>query len=74
MKKCLCCGKCVNFCKHGVYEFEEKNGKKKTMIKNPHNCIVYCNECDKICPSGSIEHPSKLENGKIISKLRKAKI
>jgi len=72
-EKCLSCGKCVSFCKHGVIESEDFNGKKKSIVKNPNNCIVYCNECDKICPSGAIKHPSKLETGKIISKLRRAK-
>jgi NAD-dependent dihydropyrimidine dehydrogenase PreA subunit len=72
-KKCVCCGKCVDYCKHGVYEFEEMDGGQRPVVKNANNCVVYCNGCDEICPSGAIEHPSKVETGKIISKLRKLK-
>jgi NAD-dependent dihydropyrimidine dehydrogenase PreA subunit len=70
-EKCVGCGKCVAYCKHGVYELEEKDGKKQPVVKNPNNCVVYCNYCDGICPSGAINHPSKVETGKIISNLRK---
>jgi NAD-dependent dihydropyrimidine dehydrogenase PreA subunit len=69
--KCISCGKCLTYCKHGVYGLEEKQGKKVPFVKNADNCIVYCNGCDSICPSGAISHPSKLETGRIISKLRK---
>ncbi|MCW3995075.1 MAG: ferredoxin family protein [Candidatus Bathyarchaeota archaeon] len=70
-EKCLSCGKCVKYCKHDVYGFEEKQGKKVPFVKNADNCIVYCNGCDAICASGAISHPSKMETGRIISKLRK---
>jgi NAD-dependent dihydropyrimidine dehydrogenase PreA subunit len=70
-EKCMGCGKCVDYCKHGVYEFEEKNGEKRPVVKNANNCVVYCNGCDGICPSGAIKHPSKVETGKIVSNLRK---
>jgi len=70
-EKCLACGKCVDYCKLGVYQFNEQDGKKTPLLKNPNNCIVYCNGCDAICPAGAIKHPSKLETGKIISELRK---
>ena len=69
--KCIPCGKCLEYCKHSVYGFEEKQGKKVPFVKNADNCIVYCNGCDSICPSGAISHPSKRETGKTISKLRK---
>jgi NAD-dependent dihydropyrimidine dehydrogenase PreA subunit len=70
-EKCLSCGKCLEYCKHDVYGFEEKQGRRILFVKNADNCIVYCNGCDTICPSGAIIHPSKLETGRIISKLRK---
>ena len=70
-EKCISCEKCVEYCKHGVYCFDEKQEKSVPLVKNPDNCIVYCNVCDSICPSGAISHPSKMETGKIISKLRK---
>ena len=70
-EKCISCGKCVQYCKHGVYGSEEKQEKKIPFIKKADNCIVYCNACDAVCPAGAISHPSKLETGEIISKLRK---
>jgi NAD-dependent dihydropyrimidine dehydrogenase PreA subunit len=70
-EKCVSCGKCVDYCKLGVYEFEEKQGKKRLVVKNPNNCVVFCNGCDEICPSGAIKHPSRKEVAKIINRLRK---
>ena len=72
-EKCLSCGKCVDYCKLGVYEYEEKDGEKKSVVKNPNNCVVFCTGCEAQCPVQAITHPSKLETGKIMSKLRKAK-
>jgi NAD-dependent dihydropyrimidine dehydrogenase PreA subunit len=55
--KCLSCGECLKYCKHDVYEFEEKQGKRIPFVKNADNCIVYCNGCDAIYPSGAISIP-----------------
>ena len=71
-EKCVNCGKCVDYCKLGVYEFEEKEGKKISVVKNPANCVVLCTDCDAICPAGAIKHPSKKDTREIIKKLRKA--
>jgi NAD-dependent dihydropyrimidine dehydrogenase PreA subunit len=71
-ERCVGCGKCVEYCKLGVYEFQEKNGENLPVVTRPNNCVVYCNGCDEICPFAAIKHPSKLETGKVISKLRKA--
>jgi NAD-dependent dihydropyrimidine dehydrogenase PreA subunit len=71
--RCVSCGKCVDYCKLGVYTFEEKNGKKRTVVRNPNNCVVLCIGCDPICPVGAIKHPSKKEIRETIRKLRKAK-
>ena len=59
--KCINCGKCVECCTLGTYEFEEKGAKKIPMVKNPNNCVVLCSGCDSICPAGAIKHPSKKE-------------
>ena len=69
--KCVSCGKCVDYCKLGVYEFEEKNGKKVSVVKNPNNCVVMCTGCEAQCPAGAITHPSKKETREIIKSLRK---
>lgn len=72
-EKCVACGKCVDYCKLGVYEFEEKQGKKVPVVKNPNNCVVLCSGCEPECPTGAITHPSKVETRRIIAKLRKEK-
>ena len=72
-EKCVACGKCVDYCKLGVYEFEEKQGKKVPVVKNPNNCVVLCCGCGPECPKGAITHPSKVETRRIIAKLRKEK-
>jgi NAD-dependent dihydropyrimidine dehydrogenase PreA subunit len=69
--KCVSCGKCVDYCKLGVYEFTEDDGKKKALVKNPNNCVVYCNGCDAVCPAKAISHPSKRETAKVVAQLRK---
>jgi NAD-dependent dihydropyrimidine dehydrogenase PreA subunit len=71
-EKCISCGKCVDYCKLGAYEFEEKQGKKRPVVKNPSSCIVLCTGCEEICPAGAITHPSKRATREIIKKLRKA--
>ncbi|TRO51736.1 4Fe-4S dicluster domain-containing protein [Candidatus Bathyarchaeota archaeon] len=67
-EKCSSCGKCVDYCKLGVYEFE---GKKRPVVRNPKNCIVFCTGCQEQCPVGAITFPSKKGTREIINKLRK---
>jgi NAD-dependent dihydropyrimidine dehydrogenase PreA subunit len=68
-EKCLRCGKCVEYCKLGTYEFEEKENKRP-LVKNPNNCVVMCSGCDSICPVGAITHPSKKEFQNKLTELR----
>jgi NAD-dependent dihydropyrimidine dehydrogenase PreA subunit len=70
-EKCANCGKCVEYCHMGVFESEEKGGKKRSVVKNPNSCIVLCTGCQDICPAHSITHPSKVETRKIIRQLQK---
>ena len=72
-KKCVSCGKCVEYCKLGTYEFEENKSKRTPVVKNPNNCVVLCNGCDEICPAKAIKHPSKIETRKLIRKLRETR-
>jgi NAD-dependent dihydropyrimidine dehydrogenase PreA subunit len=69
-EKCVSCGKCVDYCKMGVYETKEKEGKKISVVKNPYSCVVLCNGCDAVCPEGAISHPSKTETRELIKKLK----
>jgi len=70
-EKCVSCGKCINYCTLGTYQFQEEKGKKKPIVSNPNNCVVLCSGCDAICPAGAITHPSKKQTQEIIRNLRK---
>jgi NAD-dependent dihydropyrimidine dehydrogenase PreA subunit len=69
--KCISCGKCVDYCKLGAYKFEEKEDKKRPIVKNYNNCVVFCTGCEEQCPAGAITHPSKEKTREIIRKLQK---
>jgi len=45
--------------KLGVYNSEEISGKNRPVVTNPNNCVVLCEGCPDICPSGAIIHPSR---------------
>ena len=50
---CTECGKCIAFCKHGVYD----KGKGNTpVVINPEGCIDHCHGCGGLCPTGSITY------------------
>ncbi len=51
--KCILCGKCVEFCKNGVYDKESKN---KPIVLNPENCILNCQGCGSQCPVKAISY------------------
>ncbi|MCW4011274.1 MAG: ferredoxin family protein [Candidatus Bathyarchaeota archaeon] len=72
-EKCVGCGKCVEYCHMGVYEFEEKNGKKLPVVKKPAGCVVFCKGCEEQCPTDAITHPSIKKTHAIIKKLQKSK-
>ena len=71
-EKCISCGKCVDYCHMEVFTFEEKEGKKQSVVKNYNNCVVLCTGCEDQCPAGAIMHPSKEETLKAVRKLQKA--
>jgi len=71
-EKCIGCGKCVDYCKLGTYTLDEKEGKKRPVVKNPCNCVVLCNGCDAICPARAITHQSKKETRELIREIRKS--
>ncbi len=51
--KCSSCGKCVEFCKRGVYTFDGG-----PVVTNPSRCVVSCTGCQKICPEQAISFPT----------------
>ena len=67
--KCVNCGICLEYCKLGVYEVENK-GEKKTFVKNPNNCVVFCTGCKGQCPASAITFPSKQKTREIIKELQ----
>lgn len=73
--KCTSCGTCVNYCTvggFGVFTFEKKDGKKRPIVKNPNNCIVFCIGCEAQCLEGAIKFPSSEAIQEIIEKLQQA--
>ena len=38
-EKCVSCGKCLEYCKHGVYGLEEKREKKEFFVKDADSCM-----------------------------------
>jgi NAD-dependent dihydropyrimidine dehydrogenase PreA subunit len=73
--KCDLCGRdpeCKKFCAHFVFEVVEEHGKKKLIVKNPNNCVVFCTSCENVCPiPGALKFPPKKEVRDLIGKLRK---
>jgi len=69
---CTTCEKCVDFCHMSAFKFEERDGKKRTLV-NPNLCVVFCRGCEVICPVGAISHPLEEETQKIINKLKTTK-
>lgn len=55
---CNDCGDCVNFCAHDVFDLKGQ----KVNIKNPKNCVVFCQACQKMCPKeGAMKFQPKTE-------------
>jgi NAD-dependent dihydropyrimidine dehydrogenase PreA subunit len=69
-EKCISCGKCEDYCKLGVYELEQNEGKTRSVVRNPNSCVVLCTGCDGICPASAIKHQSKKDTHEKIKELR----
>jgi len=50
---CIKCGKCIAFCKHGVYDKSKGN---TPVVIAPVGCVDHCHGCGDICPTGSITY------------------
>jgi len=54
--KCNNCKQCVSFCAHDVYTLLNET----VSVKNPKNCVVFCQACLKMCPiEGALEFQTK---------------
>lgn len=51
-EKCIGCGLCAITCGRGVYKYDFTN--KKSKVVNPYHCLVGCQTCANLCPSGAI--------------------
>jgi len=70
-EKCdLCDGdpQCLKFCPHQVYTVTGQ--PKKLAIENPHNCVVFCRSCRRVCAPNALGFPEKKEVLALIKKLR----
>ncbi|MCM8771158.1 MAG: ferredoxin family protein [Candidatus Omnitrophica bacterium] len=67
-EKCVGCKECFNFCRNGVYEWDEK--KDRPIVARPYNCVVGCSACANLCNGEAIKFPSKKELIETISKLQ----
>jgi NAD-dependent dihydropyrimidine dehydrogenase PreA subunit len=70
-EKCVTCGKCVDYCHNNVFAIEKKDGKPRTVVKNPDSCVVFCRGCEAVCPTDAITHPSEEKTEELIEKLKK---
>lgn len=52
-KTCIECGKCVQFCKNGVYD---KSSEQKPIVVHPDGCVDQCRGCATLCPTDSIRY------------------
>jgi len=59
---------CLKFCPHNVFKVEKN--PLKLIVKNPHNCVVFCRSCRKVCATEAINFPKKREILKIIKENR----
>jgi ferredoxin len=52
-KACVSCTLCVDYCKTGVFSFNEQ--KSVAEVSKPRECFG-CLGCAEICPAGAIDH------------------
>jgi len=66
----LCKGakECLAFCPNHVYAWEEVGAR--TIVANPYNCTVGCDNCAQICPAQAITFPDKEELRTTLRRLR----
>ena len=65
---CNGCGKCLEFCPHAVYVWDEE--KRLVQVERPYECVIGCNNCLGLCKQGAISFPDLEKITEIIRKLR----
>ncbi len=59
---------CLDFCRNGVFEWDEVN--EHPIVRNPYNCVLGCDACAQVCPSGAIAFPSQEDLRATLSRMR----
>lgn len=67
-EKCIGCRECFEFCKNGVFEWDEENNHPRVV--KPFNCVIGCSACQNLCTQDAILFPSMREIHDIIKSLR----
>ncbi len=67
-EKCTGCRVCFEFCRHGVYEWDDATARPK--VARPLDCLVGCNGCEPQCPAGAVSFPDVDAVSELIRKLR----
>ncbi len=73
-QKCNQCDgdpQCLRFCPHGVFEYNKE--KKEFIVRTPHNCVVFCRACQKVCATDALDFPEKKGILKVIKNAREKK-
>ena len=55
LSRCVSCGKCNEFCSHGVYGWDGAANTPKLL--EPFQCVVGCSSCSHECEEGAITFP-----------------
>jgi len=63
------CTECVDFCPHDVFELREGQSPR-LVVKNPHNCAVFCRACAKACGAEALDFPAKSDTTAHIKQIR----
>ncbi|MCM8780004.1 MAG: ferredoxin family protein [Candidatus Omnitrophica bacterium] len=67
-EKCVGCKECFNFCRNGVYEWDEENNRP--IVARPYNCVVGCSACANLCNGEAIKFPTKKELMEAVNKIQ----
>jgi NAD-dependent dihydropyrimidine dehydrogenase PreA subunit len=67
-EKCTGCRVCFEFCRPGVYEWDDDDNRPK--VARPLECLVGCNGCEPQCPAGAVSFPDAGAISELIRKLR----
>jgi len=54
--KCATCGVYFVTCGRRVFDFDKKT--EKVVVAHPYNCMVACQTCANLCPTGAITFPN----------------